>query len=288
MPSILVTGATGFIGAALVTELRHRGESVIGLGSRDGRIDEPDTLERAAPGVIRWIFHLAGRVFVPDSWENPLEFTRVNTLGAHNVLEFGRKRKVPVTHVSSYLYGRPDALPIPEHAPAKADNPYALSKLMAEQACECYGRTHGMPVTVIRPFNVYGPGQDDRFLIPSIVRQALHTDAIAVADLKPRRDYVYLDDLVEALILTMEHPEGYHIFNIGSGESFSVQQVIDIVQQAAGTRKKVHCDLQARPFEIDDVVADISRARQHLAWRPRHSFAEGIGKVVAAARGSTP
>lgn len=288
MNKVLVTGATGFVGRALVSGLREKGHSVVGLGSRDGQIDDPAIWERTVPGDVGWIFHLAGKIFVPDSWVDPLEFSRVNTLGALNVLEFGRRRKLPVTYVSSYLYGRPEKLPIDEDSPARPNDPYALSKWMAEQACEFYRRSYAMPITVLRPFNVYGPGQSSRLLVASVVRQALFEEVIAVQDLGPRRDYVYVDDLVEALLLTMGQPHPQGVYNIGSGESFSVQQVIDAVQRAAGTRKNVSCAQVTRPFEIDDVVADISRARKHLGWQPRHTFSEGIGKMVDAARRRLP
>ena len=282
----MVTGGTGFIGRALVGELRRRGSEVIGLGSGNGWIDDPAIWQTVGVGEIEWLFHLAGRTYVPDSWEDPVGFLRTNVLGTANVLEFCRARKVPVTYVSAYLYGQPESLPIDENAPVRPNNPYAMSKWISERMCEFYARAHGLNVTVIRPFNVHGVGQDDRFLIPTIVKQALFDDVITVKDLRPKRDYVYLDDLVEALILTMGRAGGYSVYNIGSGVSLSVQDIIDVVQSAARTKKRVSCTDTVRRNEIDDVVADISRARQHLGWHPRHSFAEGISRIVEAASGA--
>jgi nucleoside-diphosphate-sugar epimerase len=283
---VLVTGAGGFVGRALVAALTSAGHRVLSLTSADGRIEDSRTW-RALPGegLVR-VFHLAGKTFVPDSWADPAGFLGTNTLGAANALEFCRGRGVPLTYVSAYVYGHPRSLPVAEDAPVEPSNPYALSKRTAELWAEFYSRAHGVPVTVLRPFNVYGPGQDERFLIPTVVRQALHDDAIRIDDLSPRRDYIFIADFVDALILTLGADRGFGVYNIGSGASLSVGQVIDCVQRAARTCKNVVCKNAVRPNEMNDVVADITRARQVLAWQPRHSFDEGIAITVAAAAGA--
>src|SRR6202011_2766469 len=106
------------------------------------------------------------------------------------------------TLVSSYMYGHPERLPIPEDHPLRASNPYSHSKLLAEQITRFYQESFGVPVTIVRPFNLYGPGQSEDFLIPTLIRQALAQDsnAIVVADLTPKRDYIYIDDVVDLLV----------------------------------------------------------------------------------------
>lgn len=286
MSRILVTGAGGFVGCALASRLEQTGHSVIALRSSDGRIEDPQTWRSFRSDGIGWVFHLAGKTFVPDSWDDPVGFLGTNALGAANALEFCRLHSVPLTYVSAYVYGQPRSLPIREDAPVQPNNPYALSKRTAEMLCEFYSCTHGVPVAVIRPFNVYGHGQDERFLIPRVVKQALFDEAIRVDDLRPKRDYIFAEDLVEALLLTMKAPRGFSVYNIGSGVSLSVQQVIDFVQQAARTNKKVVCNNRVRPNEMNDVVADISRAQEVLGWHPRHSFEQGIAIMVVAASGA--
>lgn len=285
MSKVLVTGASGFIGKALVARLRKHPVEVVGLSSSDGDIAEPDTLHNLAGGSFSHIFHLAARTFVPDSWNFPHAFYQTNVLGTVNVLEFCKTNGVPLTYLSAYLYGHPESLPVKEDSPVRPNNPYALSKYLGEQLCSFYSNAHCQPITVIRPFNVYGVGQNERFLIPAVVKQALFDDTITVKDLRPRRDYIYLDDLVEALVLTMKSPPGYRVYNIGSGASSSVREIIDIVQSAAHTSKKIVCDDLRRPNEINDVIADISRAQENLGWQPRHSFPAGIRKIVQVALG---
>ena len=280
MSTFLITGASGFVGRALVWKLRADGDSVIGLSRGDGDIAQPATLRAHQKSDIDRVFHLAARTFVPQSWEEPADFHRVNTGGTLNVLEFCRGRKVPLTYVSAYLYGQPKAQPIHEEHALAPNNPYALSKVLAETACEFYARVYGLPVTVIRPFNIYGPGQNEDFLIPSILRQTLEEDKIEVRDLAPKRDYLYIDDLTELLAATLNAPPGYNVYNAGTGISYSVAEVIAAIQAEVGTSKPVHCEQKTRVQEIDDTCANVDKARNELGWSPKHSFRDGIRAII--------
>lgn len=280
MKRILVTGSAGFIGRCLVQVLRQAGHQVIALTSADGDIAEPSVLEHLTCSEIDLVFHLAGRTYVPDAWRDPADFQRVNVMGTLNVLELCKARKTPLTYVSAYVYGIPEKLPISEDHRAMPNNPYALSKLMAENLCQFYADAFNLPVTIIRPFNIYGPGQKGHFLIPEIISQIAAGSTIYLKDMSPRRDYVYLDDLVDALMLTMEPTSGCRVFNIGSGSSLSVAEIVEAIQSVAGTLLPVISENQPRVNEISDVYADISRAGNELGWRPRHSFEEGIRKMM--------
>lgn len=280
MSKILITGASGFIGRALSAKLKAQGNDLVLIGTADGDIASRETLNKIQDVDISHVFHLAGKTYVPDSWANPDEFFRVNLLGTTNVLEFCKSRKASMTFVSAYVYGHPEALPISEKSKIQPSNPYALSKRLAEQACEFYGETHGLAIAVIRPFNVYGVGQNEKFLIPSIIRQALTEHTIVVQDLLPKRDYVFLDDLVTALTVTLSPPKGYNVYNVGSGLSLSVQEVIDIIQDVASTKKEIISEKNVRSNELMDVVADISKIQREFGWKPQYSFREGIAHMI--------
>lgn len=283
MNKILVTGASGFIGRALVSGLKARGRDVVPLDSADGDIASRETLAKFAQQDIAHVFHLAGKTFVPDSWDDPQAFCQTNVLGTVNVLEFCRKSRIPMTYVSAYVYGHPDTLPIREDSAVRPSNPYALTKRLAEEACEFYASAHDLPVTTIRPFNVYGIGQGANFLIPSIIHQALNELQIVVKDLQPKRDYVYLEDLLKALLATLNtNSNGYNVYNIGSGISLNVKEVIDTIQDVAGTNKEIICDNKVRTNELMDVIADISKAGKELGWHPEYSFRAGIEDIICS------
>lgn len=278
---VLVTGATGFLGRHLVAALESQGLVVLQHSSADG-----DIAHCSLPTEdVSHIFHLAAKSYVPDSWQNPLSFFDTNVTGTVNVLEHCRRDRTTLTLVSSYVYGEPKTLPINEDHPLAAANPYAHTKILAEEAARFYEQRFGLALVIVRPFNIYGPGQRDSFLIPWIVRQVLDPAAavVQVKDLRPRRDYLYVDDAVALLLATLR-PGIRGVYNMGSGRSASVAEVAGLVNDAAGVSKAVVSADEPRPGEILDMVADPSRAAAELGWRPSTSLENGISAVVAAER----
>src|SRR5579872_4762579 len=150
--AILVTGASGFIGSHLVPTLKSAGYRVYCHTRANG-----DIASCSLPYEdVAHVYHLAGRTFVPESWEHPLRFYETNVLGAANVLEFCRRRQASLTLVSSYVYGKPQCLPINEDHPVRPFNPYSHSKILAEEVGQYYRTQFGVRLGVIRPFNLYG------------------------------------------------------------------------------------------------------------------------------------
>ncbi|MCG3685610.1 NAD-dependent epimerase/dehydratase family protein [Aliarcobacter butzleri] len=282
MKNILVTGASGFIGTELVNNLKKSGYKVFEFNSKDGDISEYNLLEKYKDINIDHIFHLASKTFVPYSWENPLEFYKTIVIGTGNILEFCRLKNISLTYVSSYLYGVPKTLPISENSDITPNNPYAHSKYLAEQMCKFYSDFYNVKVVIARPFNIYGINQKEHFLIPHIVNQVLNNDIINVEDLKPKRDYIYLKDLINGLVKTIKVENSFSIFNFGSGEELSVQELIDITQKVANTNKKIVSKNNARKNEIMNVVADITKAKKELNWQPIYSFEDGIKEILSA------
>lgn len=281
MAKILVTGASGFVGRALVRALIDAGHAVTALTRADGDVTDAATWARLPP--VEHVFHLAARSYVPGSWRDAAGFIHTNVFGTTRALDYCRPIGAHLVFASAYVYGTPARLPIRENDPAAPNNPYALSKFLAEQVCTFYAATAELPVTILRPFNIFGPGQRAEFLIPTVLHQVRAGHEIRVKDLGPRRDYVFLDDVIAAFLRTLENPAGPRVFNIGSGVSHSVQEVIDSIQRAAGTQLPVVSDEEPRPNEIPDVRADITRAREMLGWQPHVTFAEGIARLMAAA-----
>jgi len=278
---ILVTGASGFLGRHLVKTLETSGLGVRRHSSKQGDIA---TCPLPMEGVSH-VFHLAAKSFVPESWTDPQSFYRVNVMGTLNVLEHCQRHSTPLTLISSYVYGQHQKLPVSEDHPLVALNPYAHSKIMAEDLGHFFELYFGVRLVIVRPFNIYGPGQLPPFLIPSIVAQALDpaAPAIRLKDLRPRRDYLYVDDAIKFLVATLQ--EGARgVYNLGSGDSASVAEVAQLCRQASGTDKPIVSDEQPRPQEVMDVRADITRATRDFGWRPSTSLEEGIRRVVAAQR----
>ncbi len=276
--TVLVTGATGFIGRHLVAALASKNVTILCHSQADGDISR-DPLTYPDIGHV---FHLAGKTFVPESWERPFEFYAVNVLGTVNVLELCRSRAASLTLISSYVYGTPAYLPIREDHPVTAWNPYCQTKLMAEDVARYYARQFGVKVAIVRPFNIYGPGQDSRFLLPTLIAQMLDSsDEIRVADLRPKRDYLHVSDLVALLIAAFEKRAG-GVFNAGSGTSVGIAELVQEISRAAGRDKPLRSEGRPREQEVLDTVADIAKARAELEWQPSVGLRVGIAGMVAS------
>jgi len=281
LKKILVTGSDGFIGRVLLKRLMALGFETEGLDLGKGDVTDPACFDRFMGKDFVHVIHLAGKTFVPDSWKDPEAFYRINLMGTVNVLEFCRKSGAGLTYLSSYLYGSPEYLPIDENHPVKSYNPYSHSKLLADNTCQFYAQNFRLGISVLRPFNAYGPGQPSHFIIPEIIQMVMDPSVpeVLVMDLRPKRDYVYIDDLVDAVARTIEGQPG--IYNIGSGQSFSVETIIKTVMSLTGITKPYKARGTERQNEIFDLYAGIEKIRQILGWKPCTSFEEGLRKCIS-------
>jgi len=277
----IVSGAGGFLGRALVKNFVSNGMEILAMDRAYG--DVADSATWQALPASRAVIHLAGRSYVPDSWEQGPQFIECNVLGTECALAYCRSHGARMIYASGYVYGLPDRLPIAESYLAKPNNPYALSKLLAEQLCEFASNYYGVSTTVLRIFNVFGYGQRPEFLIPSLLRQVKEGREIRVLDLKPRRDYIFLPDVVSAFAQSLKISHKFQKINIGSGFSHSVQQIIDVIQSVAGTDLPVVSEFSERSQEVPDVKADISLAKQILDWAPRWTFSDSVQQLLKGA-----
>lgn len=278
---VLVTGSTGFIGRRLMARLKSLGCEVSEF-ARDLGNDaaEAASFEPFKDKSIEVLVHLAGLTFVPLSWKDPGSFYRVNSLGTARALEFCRETSARMVYVSAYVYGAPEYLPMDEKHPVKPNNPYAHSKWLGEEICRFYAENMGVASTVLRPFNIYGPGQDENFLIPTLIRQARDGGEIVVKDDAPRRDYIHLDDVVEACVAALSPDASFRVFNVGAGASLSVRDVVEAVIEAKGGLVNWRSLGEKRPNEIPDTVADCAAIREALGWAPKRGFKEAIRELL--------
>ncbi len=276
--NILVTGAKGFIGTYLVKRLRKEGLVVIEHDHTMGDLIDKDILEQYKE--IDVIYHLAAKTYVPESWKKPYVYINDNNAMLINILEYCREIGAKCVFISTYLYGEPEYLPVDEKHRCVANTPYHLCKKIGEEICEFYSRNFGVDVIVARPFNVYGKGQNTEFLLPKVYKQAAdnNNDSIEVFNLAPKRDYIYVEDLVEALVRLIPYINGFEIYNIGAGRSYSVKEAIDIIQAELKSKKNVIEKFVERKNEVMDCVADISRLENTIGKLSITSLSEGIHK----------
>lgn len=274
--NIIITGSYGFVGRHLCQRLAAQGHTVLAHTRMQGDLSSEGALKQY--GQVDFVYHLAAKTFVPDSWVRPQTFYQDNVLGTVSVLEHCRVHHIPLLFMSTYVYGPPRQLPINETHPVCAMSPYHESKLLCEDLCKFYVRQFGMDIQIFRPFNIYGPGQDMNFLIPKVMSQVLNDNCseVEVFDLRPKRDYIYIKDLVSALVAALKPSSGLHVYNIGAGVSLSVEEAITEIMKATRRQKGYRATLKTRKCEVSDCVADIKKAKAELGFVPRYSFYDGI------------
>ena len=277
--TIVVTGSSGFIGSNLVKKLKELNYKIIELDLKNGSdITNWESVKKVRKFDV--VIHLAARVFIPDSYNSPREFFSNNIIATLNILELCRKYSAKMIYISSYVYGIPQYSPIDELHPVAALNPYTQSKIIGEQLCKGCNRDFGVPVIIFRPFNIYVQGQNDNFLIPLIIKQIKENGKIFLKDPRPKRDFIHIDDVVDAYCKAIEYKPNFEVFNLGSGVSYSVKEVAEILVRQAGKNVPIEFSEEHRQNEVLDTVADISKAQNILKWVPKYSVEEGIKSII--------
>lgn len=305
---VVVTGAGGFIGSHLVEALVAEGSRVRALVhyNAEGSIGSLryvdrrtlDAIEIVAADVrdpyamrslvrgAQTVFHLAALIGIPYSYIAPASYVETNVGGTLNLLEAARAEGVErlVVTSTSETYGTAQYTPIDEVHPAVAQSPYAATKVGADQLALSYYRSFDTPVSVVRPFNTFGPRQSERAIIPTIVTQAVRNGApLMLGSLDPRRDLLYVTDTVSGFLLLAERPETIgRAVNLGTGTSYSIREIVEVIGRVVGRElRAVQDTARVRPerSEVLELLADASVARS-LGWKPQVSLEDGVRRVV--------
>ncbi len=292
-----VTGGAGFIGSNLVDALIERGDEVVvvddlSFGKREqvdpaATLVERDIRDGLDLAGIEVVFHLAAQTDVQTSVGRPDHDALVNVVGTVKVLQaaFEAGAQVVFTSTGGAIYGECDG-PAPETSPLEPLSPYGIAKLCAEQYLAGWNRIHGTRHVVARLANVYGPRQaaslEGGVVSIFLDRLARGEETVIFGDGRQTRDFVYVGDVVEALLAAVGHAGG--VFNVGTGEETSVLSLLETCAAVAGRSAEPRLE----PPRLGDVgrsVLDVSRAAAELGWRARTPLAEGLARTWERASG---
>lgn len=307
---ILVTGADGFIGSHLTETMVEAGYDVRAFmlynsfGTRGwldfipkeisscieyhaGDIRDFASVRAAATGCDA-IYHLAALIAIPYSYEAPASYVQTNITGTLNVLQAARDLDIRrVVHTStSEVYGSAQTVPIAETHPLQAQSPYAATKIAADQLALSFFRSFGMPVSVCRPFNTYGPRQSLRAVLPTIIRQILNgRKKIELGALTPTRDFNYVSDTAKAFIALGDSDAGIgEVVNFGSNFEISIGDAVEVIADYIGTRVEIVSSadrLRPEKSEVERLWADNTKAHELIGWTPAFGGLKGFRKGIA-------
>ncbi len=307
MMKIIVTGAGGFIASHLVENLVKQGHQVRALvryNSRNfwgwledsvcreqiefvaGDIRDYDFVKSAVAGC-EGVFHLAALIGIPYSYVSPLAYLRTNIEGTYNILQAAREHGCArVVHTStSEVYGTAQYVPIDEGHPINPQSPYAASKASADFLALSYHRSFELPVTVVRPFNTYGPRQSARAVIPTIIAQLLDGKrAIALGSLSPTRDLTFVADTVSGFIAAANADKAIgEVLNLGTGTEIAVGDLASKIAQTIGHEIEITVDAQRiRPAasEVERLLSNPVKMRKLTGWQAGVSLDEGLRRTI--------
>ena len=311
MPNaVLVTGAGGFIGSHLTERLvrdGHRVRVLVRYNGRDDRghlddlpadiqaelevhrgdLKDPEAV-RAAVADRAWVFHLGALIAIPYSYQNPHDVVQTNVLGTAHVLDASRGSSALerlVLTSTSEVYGTARYVPIDEQHPLCGQSPYAATKIAADALGESYHRSFGLPVTILRPFNTFGPRQSARAIIPTIISQALVRPVVKLGRIDPRRDLTYVKDTAQGFvaIAACEGAVGRAV-NIGRGEDISIGDLVERIGRLLGRPITVESEtdrLRPAASEVERLLAGTALAQSLWNWKPLYSLDQGLEETIA-------
>lgn len=306
---VLVTGASGFAGSHLIEILQTTFATTLELWGVDrGRNALPvwpgvqwrkvDLLDeqavRALIGEVRpeRIYHLAGQAHVGESWNNPWATFETNLRAQINLCEALLVEKVNVRLLvpgSMEEYGRVSAedLPVKETQPLRPDSPYGVSKVAQDLLGQQYFLGRQLPIVRVRPFNHIGPRQHMRFVAPAFASQIAAIEAgrqppvLKVGNLAARRDFTDVRDMMRAYVLALEQGEPGDVYNLGSGRSRSIQELLDTLVAAASVAVQVETDpARMRPADVPDIFCDTSKFVARTGWKPAIPFEQSLRDLL--------
>ena len=273
-PNILITGSNGFIAKNIINALGTKFNIFKISKTSKFRIFNFKSLSEL--DKIDTVIHCAARTFVPDSFEKKYSFYRFNILSTLNIAEFCLRKNVnKIIYLNAYPYGKPISLPVDENHPVEPHSPYNASKLIAEDLLFSY--LNGITsVTSLRVFNVYGNFQSKHFLIPTIVNQAKKNGKIKLNDLRPKRDFLYINDLINLIDKIIESKSETGIFNVGYGKSTSIKEISEAISVLLNINVELISKNEIRPNEVLDLYSDISKVKRTFNWEPKYSIIQGL------------
>ena len=307
MKKILITGATGFVGSHLTELCVKKGFEVVAFDRYNpnynlgwlekskykkdinfvfGDIRDYDSILKTMKGC-KIVFHLAALIGIPYSYTSPLAYIKTNIEGTYNILESSKHLDIEQTVITSTseVYGSAKYIPIDEKHSLTAQSPYSASKISADHLALSYWNSFKLPIKIIRPFNIYGPRQSSRAVIPSIIIQALNNkDEIKLGNIGPSRDFTYVTDTCDAFMNILKIKKSFgSILNVGSNNEYTIENIAKKILKILNSKAKLKKEkrrIRTQKSEVVRLVCDNTQIMKHSNWKPKISIEAGLDRTI--------
>jgi len=307
MKKILITGATGFVGSHLTELCVKKGFEVVAFDRYNpnynlgwlekskykkdinfvfGDIRDYDSILKTMKGC-KIVFHLAALIGIPYSYTSPLAYIKTNIEGTYNILESSKHLDIEQTVITSTseVYGSAKYVPIDEKHSLTAQSPYSASKISADHLALSYWNSFKLPIKIIRPFNIYGPRQSSRAVIPSIIIQALNNkDEIKLGNIEPSRDFTYVTDTCDAFLTILKIKKSFgSILNVGSNNEYTIENIAKKILKILNSKAKLKKEkrrIRTQKSEVVRLVCDNNQITKHSNWKPKISIEAGLDRTI--------
>ena len=284
METVLVTGFNGFIGSHLIPQLIQK-YNVVGLSTSKNsqlkisqiKTDITKIDKKILPSKISKIIHLAAISDVDFCQKNPLDASHINILGTQKILELARKHDSQVIFMStSHVFGSQKTNPIDECCQKNPTSIYAATKLAGESLCESYSNSYGLNIGVMRLFSVYGPNSPKHSVTTNIIKQIISKKIIKLGNIKSKRDFLYVDDVINAILLIMKKNRNYNAYNVGSEKSYSINKICTILKGISEKNFTINTSrTKIRKNDSMEILSNSSKLKK-LGWKANTSVPEGF------------
>jgi UDP-glucose 4-epimerase len=223
------------------------------------------------------VIHLGGKTEKGLEWE---EYFENNIIGTFNILQYCIKKNIKkIIFVSSYVYGNPKYSPIDEQHPILPHNLYTKSKFLAEQLCKIYNENYKLNLIILRPFNIFTGSMNKNNLISNLVESINSKKTITITNRTSKRDFLYIDDFIDVILKIKDHDCKYEVFNVGSGISYSFDEIIKIIEKNISKKLNLKYENDDKSH-IQDITANNSKIKKILNWKPKLTFEQSLKKIL--------
>jgi len=274
--TILITGSKGFIGSHIQKKLSNEYSIYKKNNNSLNLLDRKNILRMKK---VDFVIHAAAKTPGKNNLHSN-DFHENNVIGTLNILDYCVKNNIKkLIYISSFVYGKPRYNPIDEIHPINPHTEYTKSKFLAEELCRIYSKLYKLNIIILRPFGIFGKSQKSEYIIPNLINSIKNKKQILIMNKKSRRDFLFINDFVDVISKTLKKNFKFEIFNVGSGISYSFEEIIQKIEAISSSKIKTKF-VDDKNTYIPEIQADVNKIQKALNWKPNTNIDDALNEML--------